>query len=36
MEGLEILYGGWITVLGYLGILGSFFVDLGGSAEKSE
>ena len=33
---MEILYGGWITALGYLGILVSFFIDLGGSADKDE
>jgi len=33
---LEILYGGWITILGYLGIFASFFADLGGSTERGE
>ena len=33
---MEILYGGWITALGYLGVFVSFFVDLGGPPDKDE
>ena len=27
---MEVLYGGWLVVLGYLGVFASFFIDLGG------
>ena len=33
---MEILYGGWITVAGFIGIALSFFVDLFSSTDKSE
>jgi len=33
---MEILYGGWITVLGYAGIALSFFVDLFSSSENDK
>lgn len=33
---MEILYGGWIMALGYLGVFVSFFVDLAGPPDKSE
>lgn len=33
---LEILYGGWATAAGYLGMFLSFFVDLGGRSAPVE
>ena len=33
---MEILYGGWITVLGYAGLALSFFVDLFSSSENDK
>ncbi|NIM96067.1 MAG: hypothetical protein GTO18_20390 [Anaerolineales bacterium] len=32
----EVLYGGWITALAYLGVFISFFVDLVGTTYKSQ
>lgn len=32
---MEVLYGGWLIVLGYLGVFVSFFIDLGGTNEES-
>jgi len=33
---IEILYGGWITALGYLGLFASLFLDLRKSPDKQE
>jgi hypothetical protein len=35
-ETMKILFGGWVTALGFIGVLVSFLMDVGGPTDESE